>query len=189
VVPDLVRYLTNEPSPYRMNACINRALVNLGAYSAALDLVRLLPTDYWGQEYSDFDERRKRQNIAWALGELGERSVAPDLMKLLAEGFFDLSLRSEIARALGKLQESSIVPDLLDLLAKEKDYIFWRWTLIETIEQVAEDESTILRLFELLGDPDLADKVYKALWTISRRIMVRLSVTKGVKKKLKIVKW
>ncbi len=61
-----------------------------------------------------------RRSIASALGDLGERSVAPDLLRLLADQQGDQSVRRSIASALGELGERSVIPDLVRLLTDEQ---------------------------------------------------------------------
>ena len=51
---------------------------------------------------------------------LGERSIVPDLVRLLADEKLDFLARGSIALALGTLGERSIAPELVRLFADEK---------------------------------------------------------------------
>src|SRR2546430_11213257 len=61
-----------------------------------------------------------RASIAEALGQLGERSIVPQLVALLSDEQLNPDVRASIARALGHLGERSIALQLVALLSDEQ---------------------------------------------------------------------
>ncbi|HJT55547.1 MAG TPA: HEAT repeat domain-containing protein [Ktedonobacteraceae bacterium] len=84
-----------------------------------------------------------------------------------------------IAQALGTLGEPSIVPDLLNLLSSKEVDRDVRKSIAEALGQLANDETTVQSLAQLLQTSDIADEIYRVLWTVSRRVGVRVFLAKG----------
>ena len=77
-----------------------------------------------------------RASIAAALGSLGDRSVIPQLLRLLPDEKIDPSIRWRIVDALGALgamDDEATVPEILDLLANEKIDSSVRVTVAEAV--------------------------------------------------------
>src|SRR5437867_1035395 len=110
-----------------------------------------------------------RVDIATALGNLAERSVAPDLVRLLADEKLHSSVGVDIARALGNLAERSVAPDLVRLLADEKLGSYVGGDIARALGNFADDDATVHALVTFLEIPDISDVVYTALWKTSRR--------------------
>src|SRR5947209_14872435 len=110
-----------------------------------------------------------RRSIADALGRLGERSVAGDLVQLLSDEQLDVNLRSKIAEALGTLGERSVAGDLVQLLSDEQLDVNLRRSIASALAAYANDISIIEGLIESLQDKEISDSVYSALWTVSSR--------------------
>jgi hypothetical protein len=106
--------------------------------------------------------------------QLGERSMVPRLLQLLAEGDFDWSMRQSIAKALGRIGEPSIVPQLVQLLSDDQLDQSLRQCIAEALSTLATDEATIQALAALLSTLDIADSIHHLLWTMSRQIGVRI---------------
>jgi HEAT repeat protein len=117
-------------------------------------------------EWLDVDLRR---SIADALGRLGERSVARDMMQLLSDDRLDADLRWSIAIALGRLGERSVARDLVRLLSDEQLDVDLRRSIASALAAYATDISIVEGLIKSLQDKEISDSVYSALWTISRR--------------------
>jgi len=95
-----------------------------------------------------------RWNIADALGTLGERSVAADLMRLLSVERLNAFVRWNIADALGTLGERSVAGDLVQLLADERLHVFVRMSIADALGRLA-DASVAGDLAQLLSDERL----------------------------------
>jgi len=140
----------------------------LDEHAIASQLVELLSDEQLGWPV--------RQSIAYALGQLGERSVAPQLVELLSDKQLDVQLHERIAGALGRIGEPSIVPRVVQLLSDEQLNSSVRQCIVEALSTLATDEATIQALAALLPTSDMADSIHHLLWTMSRRIGVRIFV-------------
>jgi len=168
IASQLVELLSDEQLGWPMRQSIAYALGRLGERAVAPQLVELLS-----------DERinsRVRESIAYALGQLGERSVAPQLVELLSDKQLDVQLHERIAGALGRIGEPSIVPRVVQLLSDEQLNSSVRQCIAEALSTLATDEATIQALAALLPTSDMADSIHHLLWTMSRRIGVRIFV-------------
>jgi HEAT repeat protein len=110
-----------------------------------------------------------RWNIADALGALGERSVAGELMRLLSDERLHVFVRRRIADALGRLAEESVAGDLVQLLSDERLDVDLRKSIADALAAYASDISIVEGLIKSLEDREISDSVYSALWTISKR--------------------
>jgi HEAT repeat protein len=113
-----------------------------------------------------------RRNIADALGILGERSVAADLVQLLSDKRLHAFVRRNIVDALGTLGEPSVAADLVQLLSDKRLEVVLRRSIADTLAVYIRDISTVTGLVKSLPDKEISDSVYHALWTISRRARV-----------------
>jgi len=110
-----------------------------------------------------------QRNIASVLGALGERSVAGDLVQLLADERLHVFVRMSIADALGRLAEASVAGDLAQLLSDERLDVVLRKSIAGALAAYANDIPIVEGLIKPLQDREISDSVYSALWTISRR--------------------
>ncbi len=117
-----------------------------------------------------------RQSIAYALGQVGERSIAPQLLQLLSDEQLDSRVRQRIAGALGRIGEPSIVPRLLQLLSDGQLDQSLRQYIAEALRPLDTDEATIQVLAALLPISDMADSIHQLLWTMSRQMGVRIFI-------------
>jgi hypothetical protein len=182
IIPDLLPLLSDEHLDFSERMSIASALGTLGDRSITPDLLPLLSK----RDLNSY----VRMSIASTLGTLGDRSIIPDLLPLLADEHLDFSVRMNIASALGTLGDRSITSDLLSLLANEHLASDVCWSIADTIGQLADDEATTRGLAELLRQSDIADNIYRALWTVSRRARVRVFMADyTVGSEIQIVKW
>jgi predicted NACHT family NTPase len=182
VAPDLLRLLSDKRVDKDVGIVIGGCFSELGDRTVIPDLLRLL-SDEQVNPYV-------RSMVAWSLGELGDRTVAPDLLRLLSEKQGHFFLRQSIADALGKLGERNVALELLRLLSDKR--VDWqvRQGIARTLEQLTNDESSLHALAELLPRSDIADNIYRTLWTASRQVGFRLLVTNGQEdKRIEVVKW
>ena len=182
VIHELMPLLSNEQVDASVRWSIAMALGQLGERSVAHELVSLLSNQQV--------DRHVRQSIAEALGQLGERSVIHELMPLLSNEQVDASVRQSIAEALGRLGERSVAHELVPLLSNEQVDASVRQSIAEALELLVNDEMTIRSLVELLATSDVADDIQRALWSASRRVGIRISMTHGQEREhLEIGKW
>jgi HEAT repeat protein len=109
-----------------------------------------------------------RGRIASTLKNLGERTVASDLVRLLSNASLSDDLRVRIALALGNLGERTIASDLVQLLSDASLSADLRVRIADTLKLLAFDPVSIHQLARLLAHPTLADTAYTILWTVSR---------------------
>jgi HEAT repeat protein len=110
---------------------------------------------------------------------MGEHSVVPDLVCLLADEGLDVRVRSGIALAVRELEERSVVPELARLLSDERLDRDVQTEITRTIGALAEDEVTATILANYLNTLDNADHIYHALWNVSCRARVRVFTRYG----------
>src|SRR5947199_235587 len=80
-----------------------------------------------------------RWNIAYALGNLGEQSVAEQLVQLVSEEQQDVDLRRSIADALGRLGEWSVVANVMvQLLSDDQQDVYVRRRITGALGTMAE---------------------------------------------------
>ena len=100
-------------------------------------------------------------------------------------------MRKRIATALGVLGERSVVPQLLGLLVGEQIEQYVRWSIAEALSILLDKEEDVRLLANLLSgsSDDVAGHIYRALWTSSRRIGVRVLVrNEAGKERLEVVR-
>jgi hypothetical protein len=179
----LLKLLPDEQVDRSVRGSIADALGQVGERSVIPDLLNLLSDEQV--------DSLVRGSIASALGQVGERSVIPDLLNLLFDEQVDSLVRGSIASALGQVGERSVIPDLLNLLSDEQVDRSVRGSIADALGQLGNDEATVHTLVTLLQTPDVADKIYTALWNVSRHMGARVFVrdkTAG-EKKIEIVRW
>jgi len=108
---------------------------------------------------------------------------------LLTSGLVDSSVRMSIADALEGSGERSVVTELLGLLANGRV----EWSVRESITGVLailiNKEEDVRLLANLLIGSDIADNIYRALWTTSCRVGVRILVrSEAGKERLEVVR-
>lgn len=179
----LVGMLANERVDEYVRRSIAHALGALGERSVVPQLLGLLA-----------DERVNasvRWSIADALGALGERSVVPQLLGLLVNEQIEEPVPMRIAVALGVLGERSVVPQLLELLANEQVDLSKRQGIGDALAILVDNEKDVQFLANLLigSSKDVADVIFRALWTASRRVGVRVLVRNDAgKERLEVVR-
>jgi len=109
---------------------------------------------------------------------------------LLADEQVDQVARWKIPIALGELGERTVIPELLRLLADEQVDQGVRSNIAEAIAKLADSEQDARTLATLLPTSDVAESIYRALWTVSRRAGVRVFKGDGSEgKRLEVVTW
>ena len=178
VALQLVTLLSNPPKVGQGQSVrlgIASALGTLGERSVVPQLVTLLSNEQPG---SDEFER-----IALALGKLGERTIAPYLVDILfddrIERYTGYDLRYEIADALGALGERAVVPQLVALLFYNQVDNRVRMKTATILSSLVESEEQVHILATHLSSSDIADSIHSALWTMSRRLELRILVGNG----------
>jgi len=177
----MLQLLSNQQIDPFIVQSIAVALATLGERSVVKHLLDLLSA---GQQLTP----EMLQSITLALGVLGKRYMSPNLLPLLADERITPLVRQSIAHTLGALGDHAVVPALCALLSdKTIDYSV-RQSIVYAIEQLANDENALTTLIKLLlqSDADAADDIHRVLWTVSRRVGVRVLLTN---KQIEIVKW
>jgi HEAT repeat protein len=170
VVPQLLGLLASDQIDRYVRMRIADALGRLGERSAAPQLLSLLANERV--------DRSVRVRIADALGVLGEQSVASQLLNLLANEQVDQYVRESIAGALGMLGERSVAQQLLSLLANVQLGEPVRGRIVNALATLIDKEEDVQTLGNLLpnSNMNIANSIYRALWTASRRVGVRVLV-------------
>jgi len=76
------------------------------------------------------------------------------------------------------------------MLANEQIEKNVRENIARTVGVLGHDETIIQSLAELLPDSDIAGVIHSTLWTLSRRVGVRIFMVEGADgKQIKIAKW
>jgi HEAT repeat protein/GTPase SAR1 family protein len=115
---------------------------------------------------SDWKQKNDlRQYIAQALGTLGERTVAPDLVRLLSDerGRLYSLVGQNIAQALGTLGDRTVAPDLVRLLSDEQLHFRVRWSIAQALGTLGE-RTVAPDLVRLLSDEQLESDIR---WSIA----------------------
>ncbi len=185
VVPELLQLHSDQYLDLGVRQGIALALGELGDRSVVPELLRLL-----SDQHLDLDVR---QRIALALGQLGDRSVIPELLQLLSDQFLSSYVRWSIAYTFSKLGDRSVLRDLLQLLSEQKLDLDVFQEVTRTVEQLIYDETDVealVNLCQTLTAPALRHIIYRALWTISLQLRVRvLTADRSPGKQVEIVKW
>lgn len=137
------------------------ALAEIGGVSVNDRLVSLLTDEQFNLSLC--------RSIIEAFGQLGERSVVPQLLALLTDKQLNLDVHLSIAWALGQLGERSVAPQLLALLADEQLAVPVRESIATALGWMVNDEEGVDALAALLPMSDIANALYRALWSTSRR--------------------
>jgi HEAT repeat protein len=131
-----------------------------------------------------------RGHIAITLGILGERSIVPELLPLLSNRKVEVPVCQLIADNLGVFGERSQIPDMLQLVSDQNVDMNVRKHVADALSQIANDESTVRTLIELLQTSDIQDDIHRALWNVSRQARVSVVMTyEPSGKQLGIRKW
>jgi HEAT repeat protein len=115
-------------------------------------------------------------HIIHALGSLGEhdnvdkQEIACKLVDILRSERIDRYRGQQIVRLLSALEEPAIVPDLITLLAQSAIDRDIRQSIADALAQLAYDKQSLTELTVLLQTTDLPDDVFRAIWTVSRRM-------------------
>ena len=129
-------------------------------------------------------------SVALALSHLGEHPVMLTLIPVLANEQVDPLMRGNLALTISSWGDQSVVSALVEILSNKHTHQYVRQNIAEAISKLANSEETMDALATLLQTSEIADAVHHALWTISRRIGVRLFIPDDSKEnKLEIVKW
>jgi HEAT repeat protein len=110
---------------------------------------------------------------------------------LLANEQINHYVRWRIATTLGVVGEQSVVPQLLSLLANERVYGSVRWHIADALAMLVDKEGDVQLLADIMSVSKsyLDDYVYRALWTTSRRVGVRVLVrNEAGKERLEVVR-
>jgi HEAT repeat protein len=170
IVPELLQLLSDNSLDSDIRGGIASALGTLGERSVAPELLRLLSDDSLDGKTNVILQSTHREPgfatsdmpartvVAFALGMLGERSVAPKLLRLLFDDSLDGWVRGGIAHALTVIGEPSIARDLVKLLPDENIDRFLRWLLAYDLGGLGE-RSIVPELVRLLSDSSLDDYV------------------------------
>ncbi|MDQ2715015.1 MAG: HEAT repeat domain-containing protein, partial [Chloroflexota bacterium] len=108
----------------------------------------------------------------------------PALLPLLANEQLDDWVRGSIVTSLGRLGDHSIVPDLFQLLRNEQLDDWVRQPIADVLGQFIQDQVDLYKLAALLAELSISDRVYSAVWQISRRMGVRVFETNQGKIKI-----
>jgi len=131
-----------------------------------------------------------RYSIADALGKSSERFIIPQLVHMLPHEQINRFVRQGIAITLGELGERSIVPQLLQMLPDEQIDSEVRLRIVQAMQTLAQEEVDVRSLAVLLPASDIADHIHDALWTISRRVGVRIFMRhENGEDRVEVVKW
>lgn len=181
VIPTMLQLLSNQQIDPFIVQSVAVALARLGERSVVKHLLDLLSA---GLQLSP----EMLQSVTLALSVLGKRYMPPNLLPLLSDGRVTPNVRQSIAHTLGALGDHSVVPTLCVLLSdKTIDYSV-RQSIVYAVEQLANDEDTLTTLIKLLpqSNADAADDIHRVLWTVSRRMGVKILLTN---KQIEVVKW
>lgn len=129
-------------------------------------------------------------HIAIALVQLGERSIAPELLPLLSNEKVSVQARQIIADTLGAFGERSHIPEMLQLLSNSQVDKDVRKHIAIALGQLANDETTVRTLAECLKISDIQDVIHSVLWKVSREARVSVSIENGPSgRQIDICKW
>jgi hypothetical protein len=108
-----------------------------------------------------------------------EKTVVPELVQMLPNEQINSDVRGCIADALGKLGEKTIAPELVQMLPNEQIGSDVRGRVAHTLISLLDDERSVNDLAAILLRSDIADSIHRLLWTVSRRIGVRILMSDG----------
>jgi hypothetical protein len=150
-VPQLLVMFGAETN-YWMKLNLATALIELGEKSIVSALLDML-TD---EQCLDVEKIESLKLV----GNSGDKSVAPRLLQMLLAETTSTSIKPAIAQALRDLKDSSLVISMLEQLQDENN-IDWeiRWLLTESLEGLQESAIASLRLREILGKPNIDQRV------------------------------
>ncbi len=149
-VPQLLAMFKVETNP-RTQLQLAAALLELGEKSIAPELMAMLADE------KRFDE--DKIPLLELVASSGDKSVTSKLLQMLVAETTSPSIKPAIAQALRDLKDSSLVSSMLKQLQDEN--IAWeiRWLLTESLEGLQESAIASLRLREILGKPNIDQRV------------------------------
>lgn len=171
VSPALLQLLFEEQILQQEPQKIADVLSRSNDHSVVPDLLHLLSEE----QVNTF---MRQLTVSSLVGESGLLPVS-ELARPDAIGKINKFAHQIIAQALGTLGEPSIVPDLLNLLSNKEIDQDVRKSIAQALGQLANDETTVQALAQFLQTSDIADEIYRVLWTVSRRIGVRVFKANG----------
>lgn len=180
VVPDLLALFSNKQINASVRWGIAAALGRLGEKSVVPLLLELLPNEQANLWI--------RWNSAMALGSLGEESAVPHLLALLPNEQIDEAVCWSSVAALEMLSDQSIIPQLLTLLPNKQINSSIRARMVSIFPTLVESEEQVCALAELLPGSDIANRIHRALWTISRQLGLRIYLRDDLAQKVEVVK-
>ena len=110
-----------------------------------------------------------RRSIAYALGDIRDKTMTPELLALLKDEKIDSQVRKGIAYALGDIRDKTMTPELLAMLKDEKIDSQVRKGIAYALGSLGEGESICAALYEAIKDGDIKIPVFDALYRVSRR--------------------
>jgi HEAT repeat protein len=124
------------------------------------------------------------QGIIYASLEYKSEAIARQVLVMLREPEWQLH-QDVLLKGLPQCATQSLVPELVALLKDGRAYkaSYWTWVAIaNAIGEFANDCKTVKDLWEIwsatsnsIGESDWADKIYTALYSVSRRARVQVS--------------
>ncbi|GHO55299.1 HEAT repeat domain-containing protein [Ktedonobacter robiniae] len=160
IVPHLVSLLLKFPNNYlnisEKDVFLNlaQALADLKDRLAAPQLMDLLLDTFSYTFLNNF----AREAIVEALGKLGDKSVALQLVPLLVDHSLDLSIREKIVNTLGQIGDGSVALQLVPLLIDHSLDLNIRENIVGTLGRIG-DGAVALQLVPLLVDSSLDEKI------------------------------
>jgi hypothetical protein len=147
---------------------ILRALGKMRDRAVAHKLVVLLADERLGYSV--------RRRIAETLGLFGDSSAVGELLRLFIEEQANEGMRLSIVQVAGQLGGPSIAGELVLLLANPGTGPTLRNAIVAALVPLVNDAETVEAILPFLPYQDmLPEQMYGALWTISRRVGVRLT--------------
>ncbi len=181
VVPELLQMLPDEQIDPNVRGEIALVLGKLGEKTVVPELLQMLQNKQINSIV--------RVDIATALGNMGEKTVVPELLQMLQNEQIDSSGLWCTALALGNMGEKTVIPELLQMLQNEQIDFYVHSAIDNTLESLLDDEKSVSDLAAILLQSDIADAIHRLLWTVSRRIGVRIFVSDGLGgKRVEVVK-
>ena len=136
---------------------------NAGLRNSAVEVLERLGGRYLDivLRYAFDEDGDVRKFIVDVLGTIGDRSVAPQLVKLLGDK--DANVRSAVAETLGRLREAEAVPALVAVLGDES--VTFRHTVLDALAAIGSPVP-VDRLVSCMDEPLLRRVVYECLGSV-----------------------
>jgi HEAT repeat protein/GTPase SAR1 family protein len=168
VVSHLAALLSNKYLNRVVRLRIAGALGQSGDRSIAPQLVSLLSDEQLDWTLRTF--------IADSLGQLGEQSVVPHLVNLLSNKYLNTDVCESIAEALGQLGNRSVASQMIEMIVDEDLDKNVRKSIANALTTLINDVQQVRTLASMFFTSDIPDSIYSALWTLSRKVGVRIYV-------------